>query len=136
MAINGTLILVDKDGTALASTTDATLNVNLDTPDASTKDSAGWQEVIAGQKSWSIDVDGLATFDYSTSEAGQGTVMRLVEDLRNRTSVAVKFLPDSGVTYYGNAYVSSISVGAPNEDVSTISGSFTGNGPLNVEETT
>ena len=130
MAVNGTLILVDADGTALASTTDATLNVNLDTPDASNKSSLGWQTVIGGQKSWSIDVDGLATFDYSTSEAGQGTVMRLVEELRNRTEVAVKFLPDTGVTYYGNAYVTSISVGAPNEDVATISGTFTGDGEL------
>lgn len=136
MAVNGTLILVDADGTALASTTDATLNVNLDTPDASNKGSSGWQTVIGGQKSWSIDVDGLATFDYSTSEAGQGTVMRLVEELRNRTEVAVKFLPNTGVTYYGNAFVTSISVGAPNEDVATISATFTGDGALNVEETT
>ena len=62
--------------------------------------------------------------------------MRLVEELRNRTEVAVKFLPNTGVTYYGNAFVTSISVGAPNEDVATISATFTGDGALNVEETT
>lgn len=136
MAVNGTLILVNADGTALASTTDATLNVNLDTPDASNKSSAGWQTVIGGQKSWSIDVEGLATFDYSSTESAQGTVMRLVEELRNRTEVAVKFIPSTGVTYYGNAFVTSISVGAPMEDVATISATFTGDGTLDVEETT
>jgi predicted secreted protein len=125
MAINGTLVLVNAQGSAIASTTDATLNIEMDAPDASTKGSAGWAESIAGQKSWSIDVDGLATFDYSS-----GNVQELAGYLTGRTSVAVRFLPNSGVAFYGDAYMTSVSIGAPNEDVATISGTFTGDGEL------
>ena len=71
MAINGTLVLLSADSTAIASTTDATLNIELDTPDASTKDSEGWADHIQGQKSWSVDVEGLATFDYASGNVQQ-----------------------------------------------------------------
>ena len=125
MALNGTLVLVNAQGSAIASTTDATLNIEMDTPDASTKGSAGWAESIAGQKSWSIDVDGLATFDYSS-----GNVQELAGYLANRTSVAVRFIPNSGIAYYGDAFMTSVSIGAPNEDVATISGTFSGDGEL------
>ena len=125
MAINGTLVLVDTAGSAIASTTDATLNIEMDTPDASTKTSAGWAKVIAGQKSWSIDVDGLATFDYSG-----GNVNELATYLINRTKVNVRFLPNAGSAFKGDAYMTSVSVGAPNEDVATISGTFVGDGEL------
>jgi len=125
MAINGTLVLVNADGTAIASTTDATLNVEMDTPDASTKDSAGWADHIQGQKSWSVDVEGLATFDYSN-----GNVQQLVDYIVNRDTIAIRFLPNAGVAYYGDASCTSVSVGAPNEDTASISGTFTGKGTL------
>ena len=123
MAKNGTLVLVNADGTAIASTTDATLNIELNTPDASTKDSSGWADHIEGQKSWSVDVEGLATFDYTT-----GNVYKLVDYIINRDTVAIRFLPDVGVAYYGDASCTSVSIGAPNEDTATISGTFTGKG--------
>ena len=119
---NGTLVLVKDDGTAIASTTDATLNVEMDTPDASTKGSSGWAEHIAGQKSWSIDVEGLATFDYS-----DGNVQQLVEYIRKRTDITIQFLADEGYQYSGSASCTSVSIGAPNEDVATFSGTFVGN---------
>jgi len=125
MAINGTLVLVSEDGNSIASTTDATLNIEMDAPDASTKGSAGWVENIAGQKSWSIDVDGLAIFDYTT-----GNVQQLAQNLITRTEVEVYFYPNAGSGYYGNAFVTSVSIGAPNEDVASISATFTGNGEL------
>lgn len=125
MAINGTLVLVSEEGNAIASTTDATLNIEMDTPDASTKGSSGWAENIAGQKSWSIDVDGLAIFDYTN-----GNVQQLTQRLMLRTQVEVFFYPNAGAGYYGEAYVTSISIGAPNEDVASISATFTGNGEL------
>lgn len=125
MAINGTLVLLHTGGSAIASTTDATLNIEMDTPDASTKSSAGWAKVIAGQKSWSIDVDGLATFDYSG-----GNVNELATYLINQTRVSLRFITSAGTAFKGFAYMTSVTVGAPNEDVATISGTFTGDGEL------
>lgn len=136
-AINGTLILFNvdvADGTPaeLALTTSATLNIEMDLPDASTKGSAGWAEHIQGQKSWSIDIDGLADFVSST-----GNVEKLANYVINRTAVDVEFVPDSTdspagtyVKYAGEASMASISLVAAMEDTATLSGSFTGNGAL------
>ena len=125
MAINGTLVLLSADSTAIASTTDATLNIELDTPDAATKDSEGWADHIQGQKSWSVDVEGLATFDYAS-----GNVQQLAQHLIGRTEVDLYFYPNTGSAYFGKATCSSVSIGAPNEDVASISATFTGKGEL------
>jgi predicted secreted protein len=130
-AVNGTLILVNDDGTAFAATTSATLNIEMDLPDASTKDSAGWAEHIQGQKSWSVDLDGIADFETST-----GTVDILVDYLLSRTQATIEFEPASGayttagVSYTGTASLASVSLVAANEDTATLSGSFTGDGAL------
>lgn len=130
-AVNGTLILLKDDGTAFAATTSATLNIEMDLPDSSTKDSAGWAEHILGQKSWSVDLDGIADFETST-----GTVDILVDYLINRTQADIEFEPQSGafttkgVSYTGTASLSSVSLVAANEDTATLTGSFTGDGAL------
>ncbi len=130
-AVNGTLILVNDNGTAFAATTSATLNIEMDLPDSSTKDSGGWAEHILGQKSWSIDLDGIADF-----ELNSGTVDVLVDFLINRTQATIEFEPQSGafsakgVSYTGTASLASVSLVAANEDTATLSGSFTGDGTL------
>lgn len=130
-AVNGTLILVNDDGTAFAGTTSATLNIEMDLPDASTKDSAGWAEHIQGQKSWSVDLDGIATFTVTS-----GTVDVLLNYLLDRTQATIEFEPQGGayttkgVSYVGTASLSSVSLVANNEDTATVSGSFTGTGAL------
>ena len=130
-AVNGTLILLKDDGTAFAATTSATLNIEMDLPDSSTKDSGGWAEHILGQKSWSVDLDGIADFETTT-----GTVDILVDFLINRTQADIEFEPQvgayttKGVSYTGTASLSSVSLVAANEDTATLSGSFTGDGAL------
>ena len=130
-AVNGTLILVNDNGTAFAATTSATLNIEMDLPDSSTKDSGGWAEHILGQKSWSVDLDGIADFELTT-----GTVDVLVDYLINRTQASIEFEPQAGafsskgVSYTGTASLSSVSLVAANEDTATLTGSFTGDGAL------
>lgn len=130
-AVNGTLILLQDNGTAFAATTSATLNIEMDLPDSSTKDSGGWAEHILGQKSWSVDLDGIADFELTT-----GTVDVLVDYLINRTQATIEFEPQTGafsskgVSYTGTASLSSVSLVAANEDTATLSGSFTGDGAL------
>jgi predicted secreted protein len=144
-AINGTLILfnVDVDGgtpATLGATTSATLNIDMDLPDASSKDSAGWADHIQGQKSWSIDVDGIANFISST-----GNVEELGNYILNRNTVDVEFVPNDAagdlpsgtyVKYTGEASCASVSFVAGNEDTATLSGSFTGKGALTASTVT
>ena len=129
-AVNGTVIAITDGGTEIASTTSCTLNVEMDLPDASTKDSSGWAEHIRGQKSWSIDLDGVAEFESSAN------VDDLVNHILDRDAITVEFIPDvaefSGaiVKYSGTASMASISVVAAMEDTVTLSGSMTGTGAL------
>ena len=130
-AVNGTLILLKDDGTAFAATTSATLNIEMDLPDSSTKNSGGWAEHILGQKSWSVDLDGIADFELTT-----GTVDILASFLIDRTQADIEFEPQAGafntkgVSYTGTASLASVSLVAANEDTATLSGSFTGDGIL------
>lgn len=136
-AINGTLILFNvdvADGTPaeLGMTTSATLNIEMDLPDSSNKGSSGWATHIQGQKSWSIDIDGVADFVSSS-----GNVDKLADYIINRSAVDVEFVPSQTgpsagtyVKYSGEASLASVSFVAGNEDTATLSGSFTGNGAL------
>lgn len=132
-AINGTLILLRDSNDPFALSTSCTLNIDMDLPDASHKGSAGWAEHIRGQKSWSVDLDGLADFETGTT----GSVQDVVNYILNRENVAIEFVPlagsfdgSTGVSYEGSASCASVSVVASNEDTCTLTGSFTGNGAL------
>ena len=132
-AINGTLILLRDNNDPFALSTSCTLNIDMDLPDASHKGSAGWAEHIRGQKSWSVDLDGLADFEVGTT----GGVQDVVNYILNRENVQIEFVPlagafdgSKGVSYEGSASCASVSVVASNEDTCTLTGSFTGTGAL------
>lgn len=124
--INGTDLLVYVGATAIAHSTSATLNIEQDLPDATTKDSAGWADHINGLKSWSIDFDGLV--DYSASYG----VEELFDNLKNGNNVVVKFsTEDGGDSYWtGTASCASLTMTAEMESPVSFSGSFTGKGTL------
>lgn len=116
--INGTDLVISVGGVAVAHTTSATLNVEVATIDVSSKDDGGDQTVIAGQKSGSIDFEGLTDFS-----ATQG-----VEDLLTLINAKAEIawsLGDGTNTFSGNGIFTSLSLDAPMEDASTFSGSIT-----------
>ena len=61
--LNGTSLVVLIGTEVIAHATSCSLSVSSDLPDATTKDSGGWNENIAGAKSWSLTTDGLATVE-------------------------------------------------------------------------
>lgn len=63
--INATSFLLAKEQTVLGHSTSTVLNLEVDLKDATTKDSQGWQEVLAGLRSGRIRSEGLT--DYSDS---------------------------------------------------------------------
>ncbi len=44
------------------------LSMNVDTIDISTKDSAGWRDLLGGQKSFSLSADGLMDFEAAAGD--------------------------------------------------------------------
>jgi predicted secreted protein len=126
--INGTNLTIKVGGVALLKATSASLELSVDLPDATTKDSAGWSEFFAGVRSWTLSSDGL--IDYATSTAVETD--ELVAMLIARTAVTVEFSTSTSgdMKLSGSAFVSSISQTADMESPSGFSVSFQGTGAL------
>jgi predicted secreted protein len=141
-AINGTLYsvfaTVGTISTASASTDrlyackTASLKVNVDIPDASTKESGGWWEGIAGQKDWSIDFGGV------WNEAGSATAMTATEIMADIIAGSVvkkfAFVPAAlGTTipgWKGMGHFSGETITADMEKPCEFSGTVKGTGAL------
>ena len=131
-SFNGTQMLLYIDGVAVGAATSHTLNVNAEMIDATTKSSAGWKDVLPGLRDWSMDTENLVQFD-----ATEG-IDESFADLGARTQVVLKFSTEvtGDSRWTGSAYVTSISINAPMEDVVSYSMSFAGDGALTLETVT
>ena len=128
--INGTTMTLLLDGVRIAATKSATLNLNVDLPDATSKDSAGWAAHIQGLRSWDGSFDGL----YDPS--GTVNFEQLYDMIETRHSDIICEFADltttgGGEVFRGVASISGLTITAEMETPVTLSGSFTGNGKLN-----
>jgi hypothetical protein len=126
--INGTNLTIKVGGVALLKATTASLELSVDLPDATTKDSAGWSEFFAGVRSFTLSSDGLV--DYATDAKVETD--ELVALLIARTAVAVEFstATSGDMKLSGNAFITSISQTADMESPSGFSVTFQGTGAL------
>ena len=126
--INGTNLVIKIAGNPIMKATTASLEMSVDMPDATTKDSAGWAEFFAGVRSWTLSTDGL--IDYASS--GSVETDELVQLLIDRQAVAVTFSTSTAgdMLLSGNAFITSISQTADMESPSGYSVSFQGTGTL------
>jgi len=109
----------------LMHSTSCTLSMNVDTIDVSTKDSQGWRDLLAGQKSFSLSADGLMDF----ASAGSSTDPdELFTNMMGRNSVTFTFALDvqSGYKYTGSAWITSLEITGGVEDAPTYSISLEG----------
>lgn len=144
-AVNGTLYGVfattatststaTASGDRIYSCKSATLNVDIDLPDVSTKDSAAWAQHITGLRSWNISFDGV------WDEAGSGSALTAKEimDLIIAGNVKKKFafvpaaLGTSIPGWMGMGSFKNLSIGADMEAGCTFSGSVQGDSALAV----
>jgi TP901-1 family phage major tail protein len=128
---NGTdlLIKVIGSGGTLATighTTSCSISFSQDLPDATTKDSAGWNEVIAGARGGSISFDGLVAYDDAANS------VEIADYIINRTKVDFSFgTAASGDTIYtGSGFIDSLEVSADAESPVSYSGSITITGAI------
>ena len=127
--INGSDFLLYVAGVAVSWSTSCSLSVTgPGTIDVSNKDSDNWLEKLKAKGySWTMSVDGMATFDGTYS----------VEDIfllfRNNSTVTIKFSTDDAADRFwsGSAVATSFSLDAPQEDATTFSCEFEGLGILN-----
>jgi TP901-1 family phage major tail protein len=108
--------------TVLGGQTGATLNRSTNMIEVTSKDGEGWQENLAGIKSWSIDCDGFLVSNDSALE-------ELEDAWLNGTEIAVD-ISYAGKQYTGNVLVSDFPSEFPVDDAVTFSLSLTGTGKL------
>jgi len=123
---NGTNLLLKVEDTTVGHTTSCTLTISHDLPEATTKDSAGWQEVISGVRSGEISFEGLV--DYSDT----ANAIELADYIINRTQITAVFgTVESGDSIYtAEGYISSIEQSAEMESPVSYSGSITITGAI------
>ena len=124
MAIfNGTNLGVYIDGTIIAAATDCSLSLNMETIDITTKDSAGYRELLAGMRSGSISVSGL--IDYQSADKD---TVDLYTAWENRTSLTLKFSKANETTgelsFAASGFLTSLELSGSTEDTATYSASF------------
>lgn len=133
MKISGTLLLFKLGAvpSTLAHLTDTTFSVDVDIPESTDKDSAGFRELLenAGVKSGSFSVDGFA--DWSKTDGNAKTVLEAVMD---RENIGFSFGPEGSdfFTVTGTCRAASAELGSPNEDTAPISGTFETTGEFEI----
>ena len=132
MAISGVKVkvyIVGENNEILGGQRGATLNRSAETLDSTTKESDGWQENEAGNKSWGIDADGIYVADNSA-------YTRLEEAYLNSSHIGVYLELPSGTKYVGRAIITDLPIEAPYDDLVTYSVTLTGSGSLTKTDAT
>lgn len=129
---NGTKLKLLSDGVALSNLKSITMTVNGQTVDVSDKDSAGWKEILSGQKDWSIagecELNSASTLPAST----------IFAKIAAGTSVAVIFYHSvtGEKSYSGSGYYTKFEQKGGTEDNMIISWSLAGTAVLTQTATT
>lgn len=128
---NGTNLLVKviSDGGTLATighTTSCSISFSHDLPEATTKDSNGWSEVISGVRGGEISFEGLVAYDDAANS------VELADYIIGRTKVDFSFgtAASGDAIYTGEGYISSLEVSADMESPVAYSGTITITGPI------
>ena len=126
--MNSTDVVIKVGSELVGKMTSASLSVTMATRDISTKDSAGWMEVLEGQKSWTLSGEGLVVYN----QAGKTTPDEIYTLLSSRGVVAIEFgSATTDETYYsGSGFFTEFSTDAGVEDNATFSFSFQGTSTL------
>jgi hypothetical protein len=123
---NGTNLVLKVGGAAIGHTTSSSLSMSMDTPEATTKDSNGFSEYIAGVKGGEISFEGLIVYDDASN------VIEMADLLLARTKITCIFgtaeVGDSIFTADG--FLSSVEMSAEMESAATYSGSITLTGAI------
>jgi TP901-1 family phage major tail protein len=123
MAIfNGTNLGVYIGGTLVAAATDCSLSLNMETIDITTKDSAGYRELLGGLRSGSISCSGL--IDYQ--DASNKDITDLYDAWEGRTELTLKFSSEitGDESYTANGFLTSLEQSGGTEDTATYSATF------------
>jgi predicted secreted protein len=123
--INSTKLRIYVNGVALGHSNDASITIQHSPRDITTKDSAGWRELLEGLRQGSFSSGALLAHD-----AANG-VTQLFTAMENRSKVTIRFsTEENGDKFFqAQAYITSLEQNSPSQEDNasyTVSGEFTG----------
>ena len=110
----------------VAHSTSASISMNMDLRDSTTKSSGGWQDNLGGLRSYELSGDAFVDIVEDTEKSD---ILELWTVWNQRAAVIVSF-GISGMLYEGTALITSLSIDAGVEENATFSISLTGSGAL------
>ncbi|NIM59992.1 MAG: hypothetical protein GTO16_13790 [Candidatus Aminicenantes bacterium] len=133
--ISGEYCTLTIEGVAIAATRTFTLNVDRATfGNFVARGTSKWRTNYVADQGWSIDFDGLVVvadtsptveqFDDHFTDLAAGTQLTIVFTLRTNTATSKTFI------YTGEAYLTTLTAGAPQFGEATYSGTLLGTGAL------
>ena len=124
---NGKVVIGEASTKKVVGIKNWSLELSLDTLET-TALGDDWKNYITGLKEWSASSEG----DYEVPVDADGQ-QALQDAFLNGTTVTVKLYVDGTNYYQGEAYINSLSIEDPVDDVVSISIEFTGTGALTFE---
>lgn len=123
---NATNLILKIESNTLGHSTSATLSLSNDLPEATTKDSSGFQEVIAGVISGEISFEGLVAYDDTLN------AIELNDYLLARTQLTCVFgtATSGDDVFTAEGFLSSVENTADMESPASYSGSITLTGSI------
>lgn len=116
----------------LGHSTSCSMSITHDLPDATTKDSGGFSEVISGLRSFEISFDGLVDYtDDGNSKQNVDTILALITG-RNKVDFSFGTATTGDEVISGEGFIASLEISAEMESAVTYSGTITGTGSLSV----
>lgn len=125
--LNGSdILLYDADtGFPLMCQKGVTITLNENMIDATCKQSQGFSVSLPGLRDFAFTADALVDFDEGATDIGITTLFNAY-DTKTPINIAISNAITPTAYYVGLAYVQSIEVNAPMEDVTSYTVSFTG----------
>lgn len=118
-------VMVGAVKTVIGGQSGATLSLETNLVETTSKDDAQWASSVPGVRSWSIETEGFMVVDDKAQEALENVW------LTNGSMDAEINFP-SGKKYTGKILIESQSFEMPQDDAVSFSASFTGTGPLTI----
>lgn len=129
--INGTLILVDADGTTIGCSTNATLTITNERLETTCKDNNGAKTYTVGSQDWSMESEGMVIYETPSNHTTLATLAlgQTEADWTFGTSNA-----DDPV-FTGPGFIENLSITAGLNTPATWSFTVAPTGPLTMENT-
>ena len=124
---NGKVVVGNSSTTKVVGIKNWSLELSLETLET-TALGDDWKKYITGLKEWTASSEG--DYEVPTDTTGQKALQAAY---LNGDTVVVKLYVDGSNYYTGEAYISSLSIEDPVDDVVSISIEFTGTGALSFE---